>query len=437
MSHTEQPDPDPSQDEMEALFVNNGKIARIQAYLDRFNPIRTMKMERMEIRHSAILSWLLDPKETHLLGDRFLKAFLGEALRGHSSLGTPTALHISRSDLRDAEIRCEWQNIDIFILSQNNNWAFIVENKFDSKQHEGQLAKYKSNVQSIYGARTKKLKIRGIFLTLWDEEPQDPSFSPIKYEQLCEMLDEILSQQPHNLSPEVAIFLTHYLDVLKDETGMSEELKEMAKLARQLYKDHKKALDFVWDHGASNDFGIAVHQLFGDDAEYPEIISIGKNEYAFNELSVDNVSFLPRSWFQALGGDDYHWPGCENYWASFPLIVWIQIIDSSDGLKGHLRLHAEIGPITDHEFRKSLIESIQKLSEEKDLPRIRFQRGAAEEGKKYSKFLKKNTIEIKDSHDSEEISAAMVKLLERFQPEFGAIAEVLPQFMEYGSAIKQ
>ena len=39
-----------------------------------------MKMERMEIRHSTILSWLLSPNETHGLSDKFLKAFLGAAL---------------------------------------------------------------------------------------------------------------------------------------------------------------------------------------------------------------------------------------------------------------------------------------------------------------------------------------------------------------------
>ncbi|MBF0680101.1 MAG: hypothetical protein IR164_14315 [Devosia sp.] len=45
----------PSSHELENLFVNNGDLSRVQAYLNRFNPIRTMKMERMEIRHSAIL----------------------------------------------------------------------------------------------------------------------------------------------------------------------------------------------------------------------------------------------------------------------------------------------------------------------------------------------------------------------------------------------
>ena len=113
----------PSTEELESLFVNNESMAKIETYINRFNPIRVMKMERMEIRHSAILSWLLNPGESHGLDDKFLKAFLGEALRGHSSLGSPSALDIARADLRDATVRLEWQNIDIFIYSEKNAWA--------------------------------------------------------------------------------------------------------------------------------------------------------------------------------------------------------------------------------------------------------------------------------------------------------------------------
>ena len=105
---------------MEDLFVkNNEKLSMIESYTMRFNPIKVMKMERMEIRHSAILSWLLSPSETHGLGDRFLKAFLAQALVGQNSKEEPSALDISRSNLHDADVRCEWRNIDIFILIES------------------------------------------------------------------------------------------------------------------------------------------------------------------------------------------------------------------------------------------------------------------------------------------------------------------------------
>ncbi|MFK7867447.1 MAG: PD-(D/E)XK nuclease family protein, partial [Alphaproteobacteria bacterium] len=62
----------PNVNEIENLFINNADFSTLNAQLNRFNPIKIMKMESMEIRHSAILAWLLDPNENHGLGDHFL-----------------------------------------------------------------------------------------------------------------------------------------------------------------------------------------------------------------------------------------------------------------------------------------------------------------------------------------------------------------------------
>ncbi len=65
--------------DFENLLINNPELDQIGNYLNRFNPIKTMRMEGMEIRHSAILAWLLDPQESYGMGDQFLKAFLAKA----------------------------------------------------------------------------------------------------------------------------------------------------------------------------------------------------------------------------------------------------------------------------------------------------------------------------------------------------------------------
>lgn len=67
---------------MEDLLVNNSSYHRLRTLLNRFNPIWIMNMERMEIRHSAILGWLLDRNGNHGLGDRVLRVFLSECLTG-------------------------------------------------------------------------------------------------------------------------------------------------------------------------------------------------------------------------------------------------------------------------------------------------------------------------------------------------------------------
>lgn len=423
--------------ELESLFVNNEEIDRVGAYLNRFNPIRIMKMERMEIRHTAILAWLLDPQETHGFGDRFLKAFLAEALRGRSELGGSTALDISQSDLRDAEIRREWNNIDIFILSRRNQWAFVVENKFHSKQHEGQLSTYIKKARSIFATAGESLEVRGVFLTLLDEEPQDQTYAPLRYAAICEFLPRLIALEGQSIGQEVSIFLGHYLEVIKDAADMSEEKQTMEALARKLYRTHKKALDFVIEHGASSDFAIAVESLFGGGHELRDTIKVAEREYTYVGQNNSLFSFLPKKWDDAFGNGKRSWPGCEGYWAiEYPMICWFELVKSDDGIGGILRLFAEVGPISDHELRREIIDQISSIAEKKNLKQVRFQIGASEEGKRYSRFLKGNNIKIKDIQDSEELKNGMSDLLDRFQPCFEAIGAALPQFTDYDQKIR-
>lgn len=186
----------PAQDELEALFVNNADLDKISSYLNRFNPIKVMRMEGVEVRHSNILAWLMDPNETHGFGDRFLRAFLSEALRGANDGSEPTALQVAQTDLRDVEVRREWQHIDIFVLSPRNGWAFIIENKYFSSQHGNQLVRYAEKVRNAFSTWDKPLAVRGIFLALnEDEEPEDRSYRTIYYSTLLEFLPALLDRQ--------------------------------------------------------------------------------------------------------------------------------------------------------------------------------------------------------------------------------------------------
>lgn len=428
---------EPSYDELEAIFVNNDKLQSIEANLNRFNPIKVMKMEGMEIRHSAILAWLLNPMETHGLGDHFLKAFLSESIKGDHGK-KPYALQVSQSDMRDADVRCEWNNIDIFILSPQNRWAFIVENKVHSRQHKGQLFKYRERIMELFRSQdasdesTPEIDIRGIFLTLNEEAAEDTEYTSIKYEKICRFLKLYLEQETHLLSPEVMTFLTHYLHVLEELTGMSKERTEMENLARQLYRDHKKVLDFVLEHGSGSDFTLAVHRVFGDNPKRGEQIQIGDAEYIYGGISKSMVSFLPFTWFEALDGVNRSWPGCENWWSGYPFIVWVGFWTGEDGAKGNLKLIAEVGPISDHQIRKGIIEAIKTAASVLESDRVQFQSGAADEGRLYSKFLKKNTVAINNVHDTDEIAQKMKQLLLDFKPEFDLIAGIVSPFLHYG-----
>lgn len=419
------------QEEFEALFVNNKDLHRLSTYLNRFNPIRTMRMEGMEIRHSAILAWLLDPRETHGLLDKFLRAFLCEAMRGQSQMGSPSALEISQADLRDAEVRREWQNIDIFILLPSLKWAFIIENKFYSSQHEDQLSKYAERVRSFFEPQEGKLKIRGIFLTLLDEAPADESYAPIQYTAICQILPDVLDASAETLRSDVAIFIGHYLEIISEATGMSSEKTEMEALARKLYRSNRKVLDFIMEHGATTDFVLAMETVFGDGLVYPDEFDVGGRIFVFNYHNQFQASFLPKQWVENIGSELY-WPGCENWWAGYPLICWFQLNNDPEGGSGSLSLIAEVGPSSNSEFRGALVTAIRQAAEQSQTKLVGFQKGAANEGKKFSKFLRKNDVQIADTQNIEEIDRAIRTLLARFEEVFQIVAEQLPQFQRYG-----
>jgi len=299
-----------TQDDLEALFVNNAQLQEISAYLNRFNPIRVMRMEAMEIRHSAILAWLLDPIENHGFNDEFLRAFLAQALLG-ARTASPTALDVSQADLRDAEIQREKRNMDIFVSSPSNRWAFVIENKFNSKQREGQLAKYIERAKRDAKEDGLTFVHQGIFLTLHDEMPHEDALNDyvlLKYSDICEILSSLMFAKSEMIGDEVKQFLRHYLDVIRDAADMSEEQKRMEDLARQLYRSHKKALDFIMEHGISTDFTIAAEHIFSDKLNHGDRFSIAPKkselEIFYNSHNQNTFSFLPAEWVDALGGND-------------------------------------------------------------------------------------------------------------------------------------
>ena len=420
------------QDELESLFVNNPGLDRLRAYLGRFNPIKTMGMEHMEIRHSAILSWLLNPQETHGLGDSFLKAFVSEALCGIDGYEKPSALDVYQADMMDAEIRREWRHIDLLVLSPSNRWVFVIENKFHSNQHTDQLERYIELATETFIDGEDYKTVRGIFLTLWDEAPEDSRYVSIDYATVCELLGQQALSGRQPLTPEVETFIKHYLDVIREAARMSEDQNSMEKLARKLYQDNRRALDFIFEYGRATDFRVAVENLFGDKLTYLDDFSVDKAGFVFGHANAQTASFLPLAWYEAMGGDKFYWHGCESWWAGYPLNMWLQLTEDTESRRGQIRIYSEVGPLTDHTFRKSLIEAITDAAGEAGSERIKFQRGAADEGKKYSKFLKRNIFPVDDVHDPEKISAAIKKALKSFKPEMDIVARVLPQFIGHG-----
>lgn len=416
----------PSIQEIENFIINNEDLSKIESHINRFNPIRVMKMERRETSHSAILGWLLNPKGNHGLGNLFLKRFLAEALKNSSKDIELAALDINTASLSGAIINIEWNNIDIFIECPNNKWIFIIENKVDSSQSNDQLSKYRKFVEERY----EGYKIIGIYLTLNDENPEDERYCPIRYHELIDLINMSLDEKKDLISNEVFHFIKYYKEIISSELcDMNEEDKKIQRLAKTIYQEHKNVIDFVVDYGASTEFQNSVCQLLKtEESTRLQPFTVNNCEYRFFDKGKNIFSFLPIDWIDTLGDlkeqkdSDYRWYGCEKWWHRYPIICWIEL-----GKNNTLRLYAEVGSLKDYDLRQKLIKHIK----EQKLDLIEFSSKAEKENAKYSKFLKQKKFSNKDidAQDSEQITGGFDKLFNVFENIVKPIDEALKKFM--------
>lgn len=427
-------DKDVPMEQVEAFFVNNVDLNRISAYLNRFNPIKVMRMESMEIRHSAILAWLLDPAQNHGLSEQFLRAFLTKAVHG-SIAPKINPLEIYQADLRYAQVEREKRNIDIFISVPSKDWNFVIENKWSSAQYDGQLTKYLTIASNASIRAGKQTKIQGILLSLNDEVPNDDakdSYVTLGYADILEILSSILDENNGKIALEVRQFIEHYMEILGEKLGMSSKKKEMEAIAQQLYRTHKSAIDFILKSGVSNEFSLAAESLFGEGLKQDMTCSVKDMnlEVMYHSRNDTTFSFLPVSWRDALGGPESRpWEGCETWWAKYPVICWFRLIESDES-KGKLFLYGEVGPLKDNLQRKALIEKIQNCATQECSGLIKFRANASNADAKFSKFFVDNNVAVDDINDKDTIETGMKGLLIKFSPVFDSVAKALEEFIK-------
>jgi len=429
----------PKTAQFESLLINNPRFADIEAYISRFNPIRVMKMENMEIRHSAILGWLLDPQGSHGLGDDFLKAFLSEALSGRDGADPVSALDILRENFSTARVKVEKQSIDLLVHLERSeaDWVFVIENKYHSGLHSNQLHKYFKKTKNAFHASTK---ICGVLLSLHDTPTDDERYAPINYSDVFRLIEDVVERQP--TTSEVSTFIRHYINILKEAASMSEEAKNIQKMARELYRENRAVIDFIVEHGVDTDFTAATELLFKEelpDSYSGEMITIDGMDYEYGGVSTTQFDFLPESWADELinsDGRDVLFEGCEDWWMGYPLITWIELQTDNEGQSGRVALYGEVGRVTHHETRVNLIDRIQAAADENQKWKIKFRKDVRQEGKKYSKFFYDNFQSVSDVNDAEVIAESIKKLIKRFKPEFKAIGEKLEGAYELGEVVK-
>mgnify|MGYP000213323949 CR=1 FL=1 len=223
--------------------------------LENPNIFEILKITKTEIRHSNFLSYLLDPKESHKLGEIFLKRFLREVFSS-DKFNDIDQVDVEGMDLSSVEVYREWNNIDILIKLPNV--VICIENKILSKEHSNQLSKYKNIIENHFPNHKQTF----VFLNPEGDPSQDEKelYHPISYDFILKSLERIISVYGNSLNQQVQYYIKDYITIIK-RTLMGTD--KVTKLSHKIYKNHKDLFDFIFEH--KPDVRDRVSQIMRDE----------------------------------------------------------------------------------------------------------------------------------------------------------------------------
>ena len=221
-------------------FIVSHDLVELETRFARFNVFEALYVARQELKHSSFLAFLLDPRESHGLGDLFLRRFLQEVTR-IASEPTISAVDLDSFDLSRTEVKREYENIDIFMRDPTYKISVVIENKVGTKEHDDQLKRYRELVTRRFPA----YKFIGVYLTREGESAMDSEYVAISYGMVRDLVNELLLRKSVLITPAIRMTFEQYVDLLERRVMADQELHE---LCARIYKRHKQAIDILMKH---------------------------------------------------------------------------------------------------------------------------------------------------------------------------------------------
>ncbi|WP_066719108.1 PDDEXK-like family protein [Clostridium sp. Marseille-P299] len=268
-------------------------LDELSPWTSKLNIFDVLKVSKTEIRHSNMLSWLLNPNENHGLGDLFIKGVVQRIVENDVE-GKYNIFQLLLMDFYSFIIYREWKNIDLLLVSEDDRILIAIENKIGSREHSNQLNRYRNILEKEYPEYQRIY----IYLTPDGEEPSDvENWSILTYTDIVEVLEA--TKRKINLLPDVELIIKNYLDTLRRDIVQDERLIE---ICNKIYQKHKKALDLIYEYRVDGRSQVSecIMKVLKEQAE--------RNELIFDS-SICSNSFLR---FNTYFMDQYLTPICEK-----------------------------------------------------------------------------------------------------------------------------
>ena len=326
------------QDVLGKLIIDNQDLDSLESKLSGFNIFEAIGVVRQEIRHSNFIAFLLNPFENHRLGDLFLKKLLICILLIRENFPS-SPIEIDIADFEDVEIRREWKNIDILIYSPINSLVCAIENKVDSSEHSDQLRRY----EKIISAEFPFPEFKKIFVYLTKDglSASYDTWLPLSYEQVVEVIESICDKYQSTMGNDIYTLMRHYVNLVRRHLVSNSEI---AKLCQKIYKQHRQALDLIYEHRPDLQMEISefLQQMIKDSVEEKNIVE----DYSDKRY----IRFAPKEW------DGLDFQKTCSHWTGSKRILLFEFVNDPQ----NLRLHLVIGP-GDVEIKKDISEVMKTL----------------------------------------------------------------------------
>jgi hypothetical protein len=232
-------------DALKALQADATELEHIASLLDRFNVFETIGFVSQEVMHSRFLAFLLDPQQSHGLGNSFLEVFLRMVSMSTKGASLPSFDITGSGDLDRTRVRTEVYTgdgrIDILLLNEAEKWAMIIENKVWTFEHHDQLDRYYRFVEEAHPS----WQILGVYLTPFGQAPTHGAYLPFNYSALCEIVDGVLRNCGPAVSQDVRVSMEHYTQMVRRRIVADPEI---INLCRDMYRKHQRAFDLVYKY---------------------------------------------------------------------------------------------------------------------------------------------------------------------------------------------
>ncbi|MCH5323269.1 MAG: PD-(D/E)XK nuclease family protein [Helicobacter sp.] len=211
--------------------------------------IYALQLQNQEIRHSSFLAWLLNPNESHKLGDAFLKELLQIVLKEYSKNPEITIklFDIILNNFNDAKVEREkrtdeGRRIDIFIESESNDFVCVIENKVWTKDTNNQLEHYQAYIDS------KNYKHK-LFIYLAPNPRNDygklyKNYMCLSYKKVCQAIDNLFKRQTNAMCDKIRYFIEDYKEMV-ERNIMGSMDNEILGLCLKIYNKHKEAIEAI------------------------------------------------------------------------------------------------------------------------------------------------------------------------------------------------